>query len=147
MLGQEPTRAPEAGVVRHAALGQGQLFTAGTSSWAAFNVAFTPTGDKVTVLIDVRDGRVHSSDVDWYREIEATYTNLVPEIVKSVCSRISTTEEAVKKGFKLDIIDIRGHIRPQGCVLHYRTDRGDFEFDWYARVSRDYRIEFCGERD
>lgn len=147
MLDRNDTRTPQPPVVTHALLGQGQLFQAGASEWAAFKKEFTPTGRKVTVLIDVLHGCVHSFDVDLYRDIEAQYSDLVPKVVQSVRSRISSKEETIQKGFTLDTIDIRAHIRPSACVLHYTTDQAGFEFDWYVRVSRDYRVESCGERD
>jgi hypothetical protein len=119
----------------------------GAIFWATFQPAFRPLGARVPVLVDVLDGCVPFSMIGLYREIEAHYSQLVPEIIRGVCSRISTTMEAVEQGFKLEAIDLRGHIRPSACVLHYHADRAEFEFDWYARVSQDYRIEFCGERD
>src|SRR5262249_10284249 len=114
---------------------------------ATFDPHFSPLGGQVSVLVDVLGGCVPSSTIGLYREIEAHYSKLVPEIIKAVCSRIATSGEAVQQGFQLEAIDLRGHLRPLVCVLRYRTDRTEFEFDWYARVSREYRIEFCGERD
>jgi hypothetical protein len=147
MVDQDPTWTVGAGIVADPTLGHGKLFKMGTIFWATFQPAFRPLGDRVSVLVDVLDGRVPSSTVGLYREIEAHYSKLLPDIVRVVCSRISTPMEAVEQGFKLEAIDLRGDLRPSVCVLHYHADRAEFEFDWYARVSPDYRIEFCGERD
>jgi hypothetical protein len=123
---------------------EGELFQSGAYCWASFKSDFTPLGSKVIVLVDVVDGCVPSSALGLYREMEAIYPKLAPAIGKAVSSRTSIPEVAIEKRFKLEMIDIRGHIRPSACVLHYRTD---LEFDWYVRVSGDYRVEICGERD
>jgi hypothetical protein len=122
----------------------GDLFKSGAYCWASFKSDFTPLGSKVIVLVDVVGGCVPSSALDLYREIEATYPKLVPAIGRAVSSRTSIPEVGIEKRFRLEMIDIRSHIRPSACVLHYRTDR---EFDWYVRVSGDYRVEVHGERD
>jgi hypothetical protein len=122
----------------------GQLFKSGTFGWASFKCDFNPLGSKVIVLVDVVGGFVPSSSLGLYREIEANYPRLVPAIARAVNSRTSIPEVEIEKRFRLEMIDIRGHIRPSACVLHYRTD---LEFDWYVRVSGDYQVEFYGERD
>ena len=147
MQRQETIWPVGAGSVADPVLGQGELVKMGVVFWASFKADFAPIESKVTVLVDVFEGSVPSSAIDLYREIETNYPMILPKILKLVCSKSSAPEMAVQKGFKLEAIDLRGHIRPSKCVLHYRTERTDFEFDWYARVSPDYRIEFCGERD
>ena len=122
----------------------GRLCKAGEYCWAAFTGDFTPTGSTVTVLADVVGGCIPPSAVGLFCQVEANYVTLLPEIVRSLCSKISIAPATIQQRFKLDTIDLRGHLRPSTCVLHYRTD---LEFDWYVRVSHDYRVECCGPLD
>jgi hypothetical protein len=148
MLDGTATYAIEAGTMTEPSFDRGgTLFESGRHRWATFTREFAPTGSMVTVLVDVADGKAPSSAVGLYCQLKASYAMLLPKIVQSVCSSVSVASATVEQGFKLDSVDLRGHIRPSACVLHYRTDRSDFEFDWYVRVSQDYRVEYCGERD
>jgi hypothetical protein len=96
--------------------------------------------------VDYRAGSVPPSQGQLYSDIEEKYPALVPEILETLFPTQSRpeAEEYFRKHFQLECIDIRGHIHPSNCVLHYRTD---LEFDWYVRVSGDFHVEFWGERD
>ena len=125
---------------------KGEIFTSGNQSWGAFQRDFPPTGANTTILVNVLDGRVPQSQAHLFCEIVERYPKLVLEILRSIFPGTSFRAAAKKfqEHFHLEGIDIRGHIPPSKCVLHYRTD---LQFDWFVRVSRDYRVECCGEKD
>jgi hypothetical protein len=137
-----------AGRLTDPVLGQeGNVTKMGSVFWASFRKKFPPTGSDVTVLVNVFENCVPSSQIGLYREIEEKYPKLVLEIAKALNSKISSAGGVFQKRFELDVIDLRGHVRPSMCVLLYRTDHSDLEFDWYVRLAKDGRVELVGERD
>lgn len=96
--------------------------------------------------MDLHDRAVPPSQGLRYREIEERYPSLVPAILASLFADKSPTAAAdhFREHFRLDCIDIRGHLAPSTAVLHYRTD---LEYDWHVRLSEDFGVESLGESD
>ena len=131
---------------------EGRVFI-GDKPWAAFRKEFGPTKGYITIYVDVINGDIPKSQRDLYIEIEAWYPRVIPDIFESIFREITRYETAkkfsspdkIQNHFQLKSVDIRGHIPPSKCVLHYQT--GVDVFDWYVRISKDYRIECCGPED
>ena len=128
-------------------LGQdGEWFNGGKSPFAAFRRIFIPTGKPVSIWVDVAGKKVPLWQSQLFLEIEGKYPDILPQIISSLLPNDSISQASIdfQKHYQLSQIDIRGHIPPMKCILHYKTD---LEFDWYVGVNADYGVEYCGERD
>jgi hypothetical protein len=133
---------------------EGKVFHAGNIVWATFNKTFRPTGKRIAVLVDVTNGIVPETQRNLYTEIEKWFLNGLPEILELMLRRLGESDKTetklpatnqIQDHFQLKAIDVRGHIPPSKCVLHFSTDLDDM--DWYARISKDYQVEVCGPED
>lgn len=131
----------------------GKIYQSGNVIWGAFKKEFRPTQNQVVIFVDVTNETVPYAQHELYQEIEKWYPSGLPDISMSIHDEMKKAEtrqelptpEHIHNHFRLHSIDIRSHVLPLKCVLHYHADRE--HFDWYVRISDDYSIESCGEED
>jgi hypothetical protein len=126
---------------------KGGIYKAGNATWAGFKKHFGPTKLNVLVLTMVDNGMVPQAQRALYQELEDWYARSSSKVLLKILGAMqwSTTANLTRLTHKiedhlqLELIDLRvGDHSTSQCVLRYKTDL-DY-CDWYARISKNYRI-------
>ena len=132
----------------------GSVIVAGRLRWASFKTEFPPIRATIEVLTDIFFGDpIPESQRATFLELRTNYHVLLPAICDAFFAEMTRTgtrrslpaRPELPGHLVLEAVDVRGHLAPSKCVLHFSTDL-DY-FDWCIRLSEQFRTEYCGPKD